>query len=245
MKASSRLAAPRAFDQLLGRVARQHFSRVHEGDPVAAHPFVHEVRRHEDRDALLARKIDQELPEAVAGDRIDARRRLVQNQDLRLVQNGDGQGKPLAQAHRQILGQRIEMRAEAESLDQLLDARLRLLRREVIEARVQGQVLAHAQLAVERERLRHVAEVLANLHASGFDGAAEERRGPFGGRQEPGQHLHGRGLAAAVGAEEAEDLAALDRQRDVVDGGEAAEAARQAVGFDGDLRLARRRGAGW
>ena len=139
-------------------------------------PFVHEVRRHEDRDALLARQIDQQLPEAVAGDRIDARRRLVQDQDLRLVQDGDGQREPLAQPHRQVLGQRVEMRAEPESLDQLLDARLRLLGRQVIEARVQDQVLADGQLAVERERLRHVAEVLADLHAAGFDGAAEERR---------------------------------------------------------------------
>ena len=50
------------------------------------------------------------------------------------------------------------------------------------------------------------------------------------------------GLAAAVGAEEAEDLAALDRQRDVVHGGEVPEAPRQALGVDRDLRLAGRAG---
>ena len=42
--------------------------------------------------------------------------------------------------------------------------------------------------------------------------AAEERRLALGGGQQAGQHLHRRGLAAAVGAEEAEDLAALDRE---------------------------------
>ncbi len=153
------------------------------------------------------------------------------------MQDGNGQREPLAQAHRQPLGLRVEVSAQAERLDELLDSRLRLLLREVIEARVQDQVLADAQLAVERERLRHVPEVFADLHAPGLDGAAEERCGPLGGRQEPGQHLHRRGLAAAVRAEKAEDLAALDRQGDVVDRGEVAEATRQAVGFDGDLRL--------
>ncbi len=56
---------------------------------------------------------------------------------------------------------------------------------------------------------------------------AEELRAAFGRRQQTGQHLHGRGLAAAVGAEEAEDLAALDRERDLVDRREVAEAARE------------------
>ena len=52
---------------------------------------------------------------------------LVEDQYLGLVQDGDGQREPLPQTHRQILGQRIEMRAEAESFDQLVDARFRLL----------------------------------------------------------------------------------------------------------------------
>jgi hypothetical protein len=52
---------------------------------------------------------------------------------------------------------------------------------------------------------------------------------PSDGRQQPGEHLHGRRLAAAVGAEKAEDLAALDAEADVVDGGEFAEAPRQVA----------------
>ncbi len=45
-----------------------------------------------------------------------------------------------------------------------------------------------------------------------------------GGRLlEPGQHAQQRGLAAARAAEQAEQLAAIDLQRDVVDGDELAE----------------------
>src|SRR5690606_19493003 len=62
--------------------------------------------------------------------------------------------------------------------------------------------------------------------------------------QETREHLHRRRLAAAVRAEEAEDLAAPDPEADVVDGDELAEALRQILGLDRDLRaradLARR-----
>ena len=66
------------------------------------------------------------------------------------------------------------------------------------------------------------------------------QRLPLAGRQQAGQHLHGRGLAAAVGAEEAEDLAALDAEAHVVDGDEIAEAHRQIPRLDGDLAVVRR-----
>ncbi len=64
---------------------------------------------------LRERSIKQ-LPEAVARDRIDAGRRLVQDQDLRLVQHGDGQREPLPQAHRQIARQRVEVRHRGRSV---------------------------------------------------------------------------------------------------------------------------------
>src|SRR5215471_6499999 len=127
------------------------------------------------------------------------------------------------------------MRTQSESIDQLLDALLRLFRRKVIQPSMQDQVLADGQLAVERKRLRHVSEVIADFHAPRFDGAAEESCGPFAGGEKSGEHLHRRGLAAAVRAQKAEDLAALNRQGDVVNRGEVAEAASQTVGFDGDL----------
>jgi hypothetical protein len=52
--------------------------------------------------------------------------------------------------------------------------------------------------------------------------------------EQAGEHLDGGGLAGAVGAEEAEELAGLDDEIEVVDGGEAAgEGAGETVGGDG------------
>ena len=94
------------------------------------------------------------------------------------------------------------------------------------------QVLADAQVAVERELLRHVAEP----GAGGAGGAIEVEAGdagPAGGRpQEAAHHLERGRFAGAVGAEQAEDLAAADAEGDVVGRGEVAELLGQPVGLD-------------
>ncbi len=59
----------------------------------------------------------------------------------------------------------------------------------------------------------------------------------------PRQHLHRRRFAATVGAEEAEDLAPLDPEIDVIDRDEIAEPPRQSLGLDRG-RLIRSRDAG-
>ena len=46
----------------------------------------------EDRDALAAGEVNEELPELVASDGVDAGGRLIEQEHVGLVQNGDGQG---------------------------------------------------------------------------------------------------------------------------------------------------------
>ena len=182
MNASSSVATPRALIEARRRIGRQHASRIHQRNPVAALGFVHEMGRDENRHALIAREIDQQFPEPVARQRVDARGRLVEDQHLRLVDNRDGKRKPLADAERQIQGAMIEIIGEAEALDQFGDARLRLARRQVEQARVKIEVLPHRQLGVERERLRHVADPIARssgrLHRAAGRTAAPRLRWP-------------------------------------------------------------------
>ena len=55
------------------------------------------------------------------------------------------------------------------------------------------------------------------------DVVAEDLAGPAVDREEGGEHLEHGGLAGAVGAEDAEDLAAVDLEVDAVDGAVVAE----------------------
>ncbi len=135
---------------------------------------------------------------------------------------------------RQIQGALIEIILEAEPCDQLGDARLRLLSRQVEKVRVKIEVLPDRQFGIERERLRHVADAIARTHVAGFEGFSEQERLAFARRQQARQHFHGRGLAAAVRADEAENLAAFDGEAHAVDRREIAEAAGEiARGDDG------------
>jgi hypothetical protein len=58
------------------------------------------MRRQEDRDAALAEAIDQ-LVDIARRDRVEPRRRLVEEQHLRVAQQGPRQGDSLTQPLRQ------------------------------------------------------------------------------------------------------------------------------------------------
>src|SRR5262249_57359827 len=81
----------------------------------------------------------------------------------------------------------------------------------------------------------HVPDRQAGAQITGFDRTAEQLRPALRHAKEPGEHLHRGGLAGAVRAEEAEDLAATDVEADVVDRGEIAEPAGEP--FRDDRRL--------
>ena len=69
------------LDQLMRRADGEHATPMHERDAVAALGLVHEMGREKDGDPVIAGEIDQRAPERVAGDRIDARRRLIENEN--------------------------------------------------------------------------------------------------------------------------------------------------------------------
>ena len=91
---------------------------------------------------------------------------------------------------------------------------------------MKSQVLAHAQVLVEREALGHVADAPAQRLGLAGHAQAEHRRRAAARREQPAEHADRGGLAGAVGPEEAVDGLARDLEVDVVDGGERAEAAR-------------------
>jgi hypothetical protein len=99
------------------------------------------------------------------------------------------------------------------------------------------KILQHRELGIEREGLRHVTDAAPDIHIVRIDLVPEQPGRAFTGRQQSGQHLHGRGLAAAVRAEKAEDFAPLDAKADVVDSGETVESHRQMRGFDRDVAI--------
>ena len=225
-------SAAALLDQFLRRADGEHPALMHQRDTVAALGLVHEVGREKDGDAIIAGEIDQRAPERVAGDRIDARSGLVENEHGRPVEHGHRKLQSLLDAKRQAFRLGIGYVFQVVSFQQLFDSTFDLVCREMVKMRMQLEILPHRKLAVERERLRHVADVLARLHVVGAHRLAEQFGRAFGDRQEPRHHFHGGRFSAAIRAEETENLAASDAKAHMVDGDEIAEPARKPFRLD-------------
>jgi hypothetical protein len=119
------------------------------------------VGGHEHRRAAVGGPVDH-LPELAARDRVDAPRRLVQEENLRLVQGGDREGELLAPAERngghQVASGVLEAQLGQEPVSPLADGAVG----EPVDAAVQPDVLADPEVLVQREALAHVADGAAD-----------------------------------------------------------------------------------
>ncbi len=98
---------------------------------------------------------------------------------------------------------------------------------------MQAEVLLGGEVAIERLVLEHEADVPADVVACGGDVEAAHAGGAGGGSRERAEHVDRRALAGAVGAEETEDLAAGDAERNAADGLDLSVRLGEPGGLDG------------
>ncbi len=187
------------------------------------------MRADQHGDAGRRQLLDQ-LPEFAPCIGVDTRGGLIKEQQLRLVQHAGGQRQALLPAARQRPGQLIAALRQPEFLR---DIPRRLFQRvDLIHAADEFEILAHRQVFVEAEALRHVAHAPLDLARLAADIEAQARSLAGVRRQQPAQHADGRGLAAAIGPEKAEDRAARHVQREIIHHLLAVEALGQAAHAD-------------
>ena len=106
---------------------------------------------------------------------------------------------------------------------------------DAVELGVQAQVLRGRQVAVERRVLEDEADVAADVVALADDVVAGDVGAAAGRLGERAEHVDRRRLAGAVGAEEAEDLAAGDVEADAAHGLDLAEGLSEVLDVDREL----------
>jgi hypothetical protein len=163
------------------------------------------------------------LPELAARHRVDAGGGLVEEQQRRRVHGGAGERQALLPARRRA----CRRAATAGACEPCARAPRRpgpAPRAAPRRCPRRTQVLAHAEVLVQAEALGHVAD--ARPWALGLRGCRSRRTvaARRAGVEDAAQHADGGGLAGAVGAEDAEDLAALDGEAHVAHRHELAEA---------------------
>src|SRR6185436_815770 len=145
-----------------------------------------------------------------------------------------GEREPLLPAARERAGESIAIRADVRELDRPLLALLAIRAFQSIDRAEEVEVLLDGEIAIERERLRDVADPLPHELPFTLDVESVDRRVAFGRREQAAEDADQRRLAGSVRAEESEDLALRHFERDVVERAERAEVFRHVIDIDGD-----------
>ncbi len=196
---------------------------VHDDQAVAQLlGLVHVVGGEHQGDALLLEP-EELLPHHVPRLRVETRRRLVEQQHVGAVDQRPRDRQAALHAARQLVDLDGRLLGELDEGEQLVGPTAALRPGQPEVAAVDDEVLAHRQLEVEAVLLRADAQASADRGPVGDRVEAEDAQGAPARRRHRGDHAHRRGLAGAVGAEEAERLTGRDPDVDALDGLEAPE----------------------
>ena len=179
-------------------------------DPVADRLDLGEqVAGEQDRQAPLVDQRPEEVEDLDDAERVDGGRRLVEDEDVGRLHQRVGDAEALLHAPRVRLDPVVRAIGQADLLEDLVHGRLGLAALQPVEARRVAQVLAAGQPAVEADGVGEVAHPPLDLARVPGRVEAGDARLAAGRLGQPEQHEDRRGLARAVLAEQAEDLARL------------------------------------
>ena len=212
-----------------------------------AHDQRHVVVDDQKPELLRLRQGREQLEQARRLGLVHARRRLVEQKEGR--RRGERAGDldaPLV-AVAEAAGERLGARTKAELGEQAVGDRARRRPAQAAGDRAGLDVLAHGQVPEQPHDLERPGDAprrdLARRQPGDVLAAAQHP--PLGRLQLAGQDVHERGLARAVGSDQAEDLAGLEAERHPIEGAQAGELDRHGHGFEdgcGHGRSRNRRG---
>src|SRR5579884_2082231 len=218
------VAAACAPQQLAQRPLVGDAAAADDGDAVAELLHLGEqVARENDRDPLAGEPLDERAHVAHPR-RVEAGRRLVQQEQPRRAQERGGDAEALPHPVRVAADAIVGAVGEVDELEHLVDARAGAVAVEVGE---QAQVAPARQVGVEPRPLDEPGDAVERPRALDERVASVQLDAA---RRRPDQaehHPQRRRLAGAVRAEEAVDVAGVDGQVDLVHGDEVAVALEQ------------------
>ena len=163
---------------------------------------------------------------------VEADRRLVEDEHLGIRDQRLGEPDALPVPLRQPRDQPVPHVGDLAALQHLADPAAPLAPADALHVRDEVEVRGDRHVAVERDVLGQVADPAPHLERLLEHVEAGHPGGPARGRHEAGEDPHGRRLAGAVRAEEADDLALLHGERHVLDGRNGSVVLGEAIDLD-------------
>src|SRR5476651_1160519 len=200
--------------QLLGRAQRHDLAVVDDRDPVAQRVSLVQVMRGQEHRRAAIVHAAHLVPNARPALRVEAGGRLIQEKNLRVVNEPEPDVEPALLAAG--VGGDLAVRAhlQLQHLDEVGGAALGGGEGHSVQAALEDQLRAAHDLAIRTTRLPHVADSFAHLAWLLEEVAAGHHRGTAARGHECGEHAQRGRLARAVRPEKSEDLAVLDRHVD-------------------------------
>ncbi len=202
--------------ELRGRALGDDPPAVHDGQPGGELVgLVEVVGGQQDGDRLVRGEPADLGPHLCAPLRVEAGRRLVEEEHARLVNQGQRHVEAPLHAARPATDRAVRGLGQVEALQQLVHPPASA---DAEDPRLQSQVVAAAGHRVQRRPLGDDADLAAHPLRMAQHVVAGDGR-PAGIRtRERGQDLDGAGLAGAVRPEQAEHLAGADGEGEPVEG---------------------------
>ena len=203
--------------QALGRAGLEQPAHVHDADAVGEREGFLLVVRDQDRGgAEAALHVADGVAQFDADHRVERAERLVEHQHGRLVGERARHGDALLLAAGELRRLALAEPLEGDQLQQLLAPLASLGGAHAAHAQRELDVVGHGHVAEQRVVLEHEADAaLPGRHVG--DVPAAEQDAAMVDRAQAGERPQQRALAAAAGAEQHEELARRDVQRDVID----------------------------
>src|SRR5256712_6756264 len=199
------------------KASHRHQTAAVDDGKAGAHPLgdLQDMGREEHHLSLLAEVLAAVFHLAGAL-RIQAYGGLVEEENLRIVEQRRGQGDLLPHAPGVAGKEVIAPLPEVEELEQRVDAAIAKAALDVVEVAGELEELACAQLVIEGGRVRDVTDHCLGPLGFRRDVDAPHTGAAGSGPQEANQHLDGSRLPRAIGAEESEQLPGRDLQVQVL-----------------------------
>src|ERR1022692_4681932 len=127
-----------------------------------------------------------------------------------------GESNAAAHSTRKSLNQIARAIGEAQRIEHCGAAIFQFAPDDSVEPSMMLQVFEHGEFAIDARMLKHDAELAADLDGAAGEIMAHHTRAAGLNRNQSRKNFEQRGFAAAIGTEEAEDLAACDGEADIV-----------------------------
>jgi hypothetical protein len=183
------------------------------------------VRAEEDRRVVQSAHLADEVLHLELRAGVEARRRLVEQEEHRRGEERPREGDLLLHPAREVLHRlAAPVRREADPLEDLRDPLARLRRRHAVEAGGVVEVLGGRHLLEEARLDRHAVHEPADVLVPAHDVVAEHARAPAIREEERREQADQSRLARPVLAEDCDAFASGDLERHVRERGHAAPA---------------------